>query len=226
LGGKERPRVPGNSICFLVTLKPLGRKGLEGCEAATALAGAGAIAESRKARFFVWGLRSNPQTKNAHINSETCQDSISQERLSLEDVFAAYYECRRHKRKRSGALRVEVHLEKNLVDLWREINSGTWTPGASTVFIVDKPVTREIFAAAFRDRIVHHLVTGRLNPLFEKYFIYDSYSCRTGRGTHNFSISGNYSYFSVRNTGLSKPLSFVIVLTLQALIVGCGLKPA
>jgi len=75
-------------------------------------------------------------------------------------------------------------LEKNLVELWVEINSGTWQPRPSTVFIVKKPVIREIFAAAFRDRIVHHLVIGRLNPLFEKHFIYDSYSCRKNKGTH------------------------------------------
>jgi retron-type reverse transcriptase len=81
-------------------------------------------------------------------------------------------------------MQFEVDLERNLVELWEEINSGAWQPRPSTVFIVNKPVTREIFAAAFRDRIVHHLVIGRLNPLFEKYFIHDSYSCRTGKGTH------------------------------------------
>jgi len=104
--------------------------------------------------------------------------------ISLEDIFAAYYECRKNKRNKTGALQFEVDLEKNLVGLWEKINSGTWQPRSSTVFIVEKPVTREIFAASFRDRIVHHLVIGKLNPLFEKYFIYDSYSCRKGKGTH------------------------------------------
>jgi retron-type reverse transcriptase len=104
--------------------------------------------------------------------------------IPLEDIFAAYYECRKNKRNRSGALQFEIDLESNLVGLWEEINSGTWEPRPSTVFIVEKPVIREIFAASFRDRIVHHLVIGRLNDLFEKIFIYDSYSCRKGKGTH------------------------------------------
>ena len=108
--------------------------------------------------------------------------------IPLEDIFEAYYECRKHKRRRTGALQFEVDLEHNLVELWEEINAGTWEPRPSTVFIVDKPVTREIFAASFRDRIVHHLVIGRLNALFEKNFIYDSYSCRIGKGTH-FGVS-------------------------------------
>jgi len=69
-----------------------------------------------------------------------------------------------------------------------EINAGTWEPNPSTAFIVTKPVTREIFAADFRDRIVHHLVIGRLDRLFEKLFIHDTYSCRKGKGTH-FGVS-------------------------------------
>jgi len=31
---------------------------------------------------------------------------------------------------------------------------------------------------------VHHLIINKLNHLFEKKFIYDSYSCRVGKGTH------------------------------------------
>ena len=103
---------------------------------------------------------------------------------SFEDIFEAYYECRKNKRNRTGSLQFELDLEKNLVELWEEINSGVWEPRPSTVFIVEKPVIREIFAASFRDRIVHHLVIGKLNSLFEKLFIYDSYSCRIGKGSN------------------------------------------
>lgn len=104
--------------------------------------------------------------------------------IPLEDVFEAYYECRRHKRSKSGALQFEVSLEENILALWHGLCSGTYKPEPSTVFIVEKPVAREIFAASFRDRIVHHLLLKYLNPLFEKHFIYDSYSCRKGKGTH------------------------------------------
>ena len=50
--------------------------------------------------------------------------------------------------------------------------------------MIQKPVQREIFAADFRDRIVHHLIIGKLNSVFEKQFIHDSYACREGKGTH------------------------------------------
>ncbi len=32
--------------------------------------------------------------------------------------------------------------------------------------------------------MVHHLIINKLNPLFEKAFIVDSYACRAGKGTH------------------------------------------
>jgi len=105
-------------------------------------------------------------------------------KVELEALFTAYFECRKNKRNTTNALTFEVDYENNLVQLCEEINSGTYKIGRSIAFIVDKPVKREIFAADFKDRVVHHLIIGKLNHLFEKQFIYDSYSCRVGKGTH------------------------------------------
>ncbi|MBP3346876.1 MAG: RNA-directed DNA polymerase [Alphaproteobacteria bacterium] len=103
--------------------------------------------------------------------------------VTLEDVFRAYYECRRTKRRTVNALAFELNFEQELIRLWQEINSGAYKIGRSIAFIVKYPVQREVFAADFRDRIVHHLVISKLNSLFEKEFIDDSYSCRSGKGT-------------------------------------------
>lgn len=103
--------------------------------------------------------------------------------ISIEDLFQAYISCRRFKRNTINAIAFEVDYESNLVKLCEEINSGIYQPGRSIAFIVDKPVKREIFAADFRDRVVHHLIISKLNSIFEKEFIYDSYACRVGKGT-------------------------------------------
>ena len=87
--------------------------------------------------------------------------------LTIEEVFEAYYECRKNKRYAYGALSFESNYEENLVALYTELKNQTWHPGKSSCFIVDKPVKREIFAAPFRDRIVHHILIRRLNPYFE-----------------------------------------------------------
>jgi len=104
--------------------------------------------------------------------------------IPVEELFHAYINCRRHKRNTVNAIAFEVDYETNLVTLCEEINNGTYQPGRSITFIVNRPVKREIFAADFRDRVVHHLIIGKLNPFFEKEFIHDSYACRNGKGTH------------------------------------------
>lgn len=103
--------------------------------------------------------------------------------VTLAELLEAYYGCRRNKRNTMNALSFEVDYELELIALRDEINSGSYVPGRSVAFIVDKPVKREIFAADFRDRVVHHLIINKLNPLFEREFIYDSYACRVGKGT-------------------------------------------
>ena len=104
--------------------------------------------------------------------------------ISLNELFESYILCRQNKRNTSNAIAFEVDYEHNLIDLWNDLNSGTFRPNRSIAFIIDKPVKREIFAADFRDRVVHHFIIKKLNPLFEKQFIHDSYACRVGKGTH------------------------------------------
>jgi retron-type reverse transcriptase len=104
--------------------------------------------------------------------------------IELWELFNAYYTCRGNKRNTHNALSFEVDYENNLVQLCNDLNNNNYEIGRSIAFIVKKPVIREIFAADFRDRVVHHLIINKLNPLFEKEFICDSYACRVGKGTH------------------------------------------
>jgi hypothetical protein len=101
----------------------------------------------------------------------------------LSDLFQAYYDARQNKRNTINALAFEIDYERKLFELHQEIIERRYRPGQSICFIVNHPVKREIFAATFRDRIVHHLLFNYLNPLCERLFIYDSYACRTDKGT-------------------------------------------
>lgn len=110
-------------------------------------------------------------------------DKLDYGSVELEEIFRAYYDCRKNKRRTINALAFEADFEDNLIELWKDINSRAYSPGKSIAFIVSEPVKREVFAADFRDRIVHHLIINKLNHLFEQQFINDSYSCREGKGT-------------------------------------------
>jgi len=102
----------------------------------------------------------------------------------LEDLFSAYFCARSNKRFTKNALSFEINLEENIISIFSEIVERKYAPRPSICFGVTNPVSREIFAADFSDRIVHHLIYGYISPIFEKFFINDSYSCRIGRGVH------------------------------------------
>ncbi len=101
----------------------------------------------------------------------------------LVDLFQAYFDARKHKRNTMNQMRFEIDFEKELLSLYDEIASRAYKISPSVCFIVNKPVKREIFAADFRDRVVHHLLYNYLYPVFDEIFIPDSYSCRPGKGT-------------------------------------------
>jgi RNA-directed DNA polymerase len=99
------------------------------------------------------------------------------------NLFKAYYSARKNKRNTNNQLRFEINYESELLRLANEIANRNYQTSPSIAFIVDKPVTREVFAADFRDRVVHHLLYQAINPVIERRFIHDSYSCRKGKGT-------------------------------------------
>jgi hypothetical protein len=102
----------------------------------------------------------------------------------LVDLFQAYFDARKNKRNTVNALAFERQFESNLFELHSEILYRNYKPRKSICFIVDRPVKREIFAADFRDRVIHHFIFNSISPIFEGLFINDTYSCRKGKGTH------------------------------------------
>lgn len=103
--------------------------------------------------------------------------------FTFESLVQAYFDCRQSKRNTPSALAFEANLERNLIKLNDELAAGTYAPGKSICFVVTKPKAREVWAADFRDRIVHHLLYNHIAPRFYASFIADSCACMPGRGT-------------------------------------------
>lgn len=103
------------------------------------------------------------------------------------DLFAllvqAYIDCRRTKRNSASALAFEARLERNLYGLHEELVSGEYRPGRSICFAITRPKPREVWAAEFRDRIVHWLLYNQVAPRFHAAFVADSCACIPCRGT-------------------------------------------
>ena len=103
---------------------------------------------------------------------------------TFHDLMVAYKNCRIGKPASPSQIRFEMRLADSLSALHREIHAGTYRPSPSKCFVVTQPRPREIFAADFRDRVIHHLIVSKLSPSWERKFIDGSFACRIGKGSH------------------------------------------
>jgi retron-type reverse transcriptase len=143
--------------------------------------------------------------------------------FSYPKLITAYHSCRQHKQHSVNALIFKNQLFENLAELANGLKSFQYFPSRSICFAVSYPKLREIFAADFRDRVVHHLLVNQLEPRFEKEFIFHSYACRKNKGGHlavhhlsrflhqlttNFSQPGYYQQLDISNffARIDKPI--------------------
>jgi RNA-directed DNA polymerase len=101
----------------------------------------------------------------------------------FHQLVQAYLHCRATKRNTASALAFEANLEANLCALHDQLIDGSYQPGPSICFVITHPKPREVWAAAFTDRVVHHLLYNRIAPRFHAAFTADSCACIPGRGT-------------------------------------------
>jgi RNA-directed DNA polymerase len=133
---------------------------------------------------------------------------------------AAYLATRQTKRNKNTARAFEQNQETLLYQLHTDVADGTYRPGPSTCFVITRPRPREVWAAEFRDRIVHHLLYNAIGAGIERTFIADSCACIPGRGTmyavkrlerkvrsvtHNWSRPAHYLKMDLANFFVSIP---------------------
>ena len=104
--------------------------------------------------------------------------------ISIGNLFQAWGEFKNSKRNKRDVQLFERHLEDNLFDLYFALKSKSYKHGRYFEFYVNDPKRRHIHKAEVADRVVHHLLYKHLYAIFDKTFIYDSYSCRLTKGTH------------------------------------------
>ena len=104
--------------------------------------------------------------------------------ISFEALLRAADTARRGKRFRPTVAAFHSDQERELWRLHEELSTKTYRPGAYRSFFIYEPKKRQIRAAPYRDRVVHHALVRVLEPLYERSFIADSYACRKGKGTH------------------------------------------
>lgn len=116
---------------------------------------------------------------------------------AFNNLLLAARKARLGKRKQYNVARFNFFLEQNLLQLQKELNEKTYTPGRYDTFTIFEPKKRMISAAPYRDRVVHHALCNVIEPLIERTFIADSYANRKGKGTHR--ALDRYKTFAKRN---------------------------
>ncbi len=106
--------------------------------------------------------------------------------VCLEEIYKAYFECRKNKRGSNSAMEFEINYEEKCIELCQRVNDRTYQPAKSIAFIVTKPRYREVFAADFSDRVLHHFADGKLRPLLEEQFIDKTCNNRVNKGASAF----------------------------------------
>ncbi len=104
--------------------------------------------------------------------------------ISVENLLISWREFLRGKRKRKDVAEFSVSLMDNIFELHRELKNKTYQHGGYQAFKINDPKPRDIHKAKVRDRLLHHAIYRILYPYFDRKFIFDSYSCRIGKGTH------------------------------------------
>jgi len=104
--------------------------------------------------------------------------------IAFENLYRAFRLAARGKQEQPEVVAWRYGLEGRLLDLQERLLAESYRFGPYCAFMVLDPKPRHIVAAPFEDRIVHHAVCNILEPIFERTFIFDSYACRKGKGTH------------------------------------------
>lgn len=104
--------------------------------------------------------------------------------VSIKSLTVAWQKFSRAKKSRRDVADYQKELKWNIRSLAMKLQMGAYTHGKYCPFVVHDPKRRQIHKASVEDRIVHQAIVSAIEPLFEPRFVFDSYSCRVGKGTH------------------------------------------
>ena len=108
-------------------------------------------------------------------------------------MYEAYIRARENKSNKMDVIFFGDDIEKNIVNLIKEIRSGVYKIGLYREFKVYSPKERVIKSLPFRDRVVHQWYVHQfLIPTLVPKFIYDSHACIKTKGTHKAVNRVNY----------------------------------
>ena len=99
-------------------------------------------------------------------------------------LYDAHLHAERGRRSRQDVALYKYSLEDNLLNTEDELMEETYEVGRYHRFFVYEPKKRLVMSLQYRDRVVQWAIYQKLMPFYDKMFIFDSYACRIGKGSH------------------------------------------
>lgn len=110
--------------------------------------------------------------------------NLMQQIADPDNLRLAYYKAQKGKRHRHEVERYSVDLDENLDRLRRQFLAGSVEVGNYRVFKVFDPKEREICAAPFAQRVMHHALMNVCHSCFDRQLINNVCSSRLGKGAY------------------------------------------
>lgn len=110
--------------------------------------------------------------------------SIYEAIISLKNIFTAWSEFQIGKKNREDVAKFSLNAEKYIFNLAQILTKEEYRHNRYEFFKVSDPKPRDIHKATVLDRVLHHAIVRILSPVFDKIFIFDSYSSRKEKGSH------------------------------------------
>lgn len=104
--------------------------------------------------------------------------------ISIDNLLAAWQEFVEGKKEKADVRVFAKYLLQNILSLHDDLINLTYKHAGYQRFNINDPKARVIHKAIVRDRLLHHAIYRVLYPIFDRSFIFDSYSCRLNKGTH------------------------------------------
>ena len=112
-------------------------------------------------------------------------NNIFKENITFSKLLEAHNKCKKNKRFKKQVIEFEINLERNIIELGRDLISGRYIFSKYFEFTIYEPKERKIKTLNYKDRVILcWYVENFLKPYYKPNFIEDSYACLEGKGTH------------------------------------------
>lgn len=104
--------------------------------------------------------------------------------IQMDNLCLAYYKARKSKQQNVEVIDYGKNLNSNIKHLQKQIETGDIEVGNYEYFNISDPKRRQICAASFPERVLHHAIMNICHPVFERNLIYDTYATRKNKGIY------------------------------------------